>query len=301
MTALPDEPFDGLIASFKRSLVARNRSPKTISAYCAATELFAAFCAERGMPTEVGAIERRHVEEFIVDQLDTLSASTAATRFRCLQQFFRYVVEEGEIDTSPMALMSPPTIGEKPVPILTDDEIKALLAACDGRGFDNRRDTAVIRLFVDSGIRIAEMVGICTDDLDLDQGVVAVTGKGDRGRYVPFGNRTGVALDRYLRERRRHRRADDPHLWLGLRGPLSTSGVDQMLERRARDAGLTGVNAHRFRHTFAHTYLAGGGNEGDLQAIAGWRSPQMLARYGASARTERALANHRKLGLGDRF
>ncbi|MFN8052878.1 MAG: tyrosine-type recombinase/integrase, partial [Acidimicrobiales bacterium] len=204
-------------------------------------------------------------------------------------------------DGSPMALMSPPRIGEKPVPVLTDADVKALLAACDGRGFDNRRDAAIIRLFADSGIRIAEMTGIRVDDLDLGEGVVAVTGKGDRGRYAPFGSKTSVALDRYLRERRRHRRAADPMLWLGLRGPLSTSGIDQMLERRATQAGLTGVNAHRFRHTFAHAYLAGGGKEGDLLAIAGWRSPQMLARYGASARTERALAAHRKLALGDRY
>jgi site-specific recombinase XerD len=266
-----------------------------------AAALFASFGADRGHPAEIGAIERRHVEEFIVHQIETLTASTAASRYRRLQQFFRFVDEEGEIDASPMQHMSPPAVGETTVPILSDSEIKALLAACEGQTFDDRRDTAIIRLFLDSGIRIAEMAGVLLGDLDLDERVVAVTGKGDRGRFVPFGNKTGLALDRFLRERRRHRHRDSERLWVGLRGPLSTSGIDQLLERRANQAGLKDINAHRFRHTFAHSYLAHGGNEGDLQAIAGWRSPQMLARYGASARSERAIANSRKIGIGDRY
>lgn len=301
MAAPPDELFDGLIASFKRSLVARNLAPGTITSYVEAAARFASFCADRGHPTEIGAIERRHVEDFIAHQIETLTASTAASRYRRLQQFFRFVTEEGEIDASPMLHMSAPAVEETLVPIVSDEDIKALLAACEGRGFDDRRDMAILRLFLDSGVRIAEMAGITVDGLDLDQRVVTVVGKGKRSRLVPFGNKTSLALDRYLRQRRHHRHADSEKLWVGLRGPLSTSGIDQMLERRATLAGLSDIHAHRFRHTFAHAYLVNDGNEGDLKAIAGWNSSQMLARYGASARSARAIANSRKIGIGDRY
>jgi integrase len=154
-----------------------------------------------------------------------------------------------------------------------------------------------VRLFLASGVRLGEMAGIRVDDLSLDEGAVLVYGKGDRARWVSFGDRTTVALDRYLRERMRHRGAERPELWLGPRGPLTDSGISQVLRRRAKLAGVDDLHPHRFRHTFAHRWLAAGGTEGDLQELAGWRSPQMLARYGASARSERARAAYRRIDV----
>lgn len=296
---LAGTPISDLVSDFERSLKARRRAPKTIVGYTDAARRFAAYSAAEGLPTSLQDVERRHVEAFIIDQLERLAPSTAAGRFRYLQQFFRWCVEEGEIPASPMAGMSPPTIPERPVPVYERDDLRALLKVTDGPGFEARRDHALVRLFIATGVRLAEMAGMRLDSLAREEQSILVIGKGDRGRWVPYSDKAATALDRYLRERRRHLLVGLDALWLGQRGPLTSSGITQVLRRRASAAGITDVRPHRFRHDAAHRALDAGMAEGDLQALMGWRSPQMLARYGASARAERARRAYHRVDLED--
>lgn len=282
------------LQAFVPHLRSMNRAPTTIRGYVEAVEKLDAFLAAHGMPRAVANIRRQHVEAFIEDQLERLRPASAANRYRSVQQFFRWLVEEGEIRESPMANMHPPTIPETPPPVLRGDEIDALRKATSGTSFDDRRDRAIVELLYSTGMRRAELVGLRVQDIDTALQVAIVVGKGSRPRACPYDDEAAKVLNRYLlRVRPNHSSAKLPWLWLGKQGRLTESGVAQILNRRGAEAGIGKVNPHRFRHTAAHELMAAGMQEGDIMRIFGWRSPQMPKRYGASAADERAVAAYR--------
>jgi hypothetical protein len=186
---------------------------------------------------------------------DTHEPGTVKVRYRGLHRFCGWLVEEGELSDNPMSTLSPPTLKMKPVPVISDDELTALLKACTGKEFADRRDEALIRLRLDCGVRVSEACGLRVDDVDLDQGMAIVTGKGNKVRPIYFGARTVRALDRYLRMRAQHRWAHLDALFLTQRGALSPDGARDRVTLRGQLAGRDHVYPHRFRHTFAHDFL----------------------------------------------
>lgn len=286
--------------SFARHLRAEGKSPGTLRLYGQSVEFFSRWLEDNGYQATVNELTKRRITDWLADLGAKNEASTVKTRYRGMFRFCAWALAEDEISEHPMANLSPPQPKNKPVPIISDAELDALVRSCAGKTFNNRRDEAMIRLLLDCGIRVAELCALKVDDINLDHEVGYVTGKGNKTRPVYPGPRTIKALDNYLRMRRTHRFASTDALFLTQRGALSTDGARDLIKARGKLAGIEDLHPHRFRHTWAHDFLMNGGQERDLKRLAGWTSDVMLERYGASAADARAKQAAQRMKRGDR-
>jgi integrase/recombinase XerD len=288
-----------LLPSWELALRAERKSPQTVKSYGDGVRRFLAWAAERDRPA---VLDRATVAAFVADMLDGgAQPTTARARHLSLGRFSAWLVEEGEADEDRLLGSRPPKLDAKVIEPLTDDDLRSLLKACAGPDLRDRRDEALVRFMLETGARAGETAGLLVADVDLIAGTAVVRrGKGGKGRIVPFGPQTSRAIDRYMRLRRSHRLAGRPALWLGDRGkPFTYDGLHKTLRYRASLAGVVGFHPHRLRHTAAHRWLAAGGSEGGLMAVAGWTRPDMLMRYTRARASERAAEEARALNLGD--
>lgn len=282
---------------------AERKSPATIDSYLRGVRLFTEWCQTNG---HTPALDRQLLTEWVAELLaNGAEPATARIRQQAVRRFSAWLAdpEQGEIDTDPLLGMKPPKLDTKVIDGLDDDQIRRLIKACDTKDFLGRRDEAVVRLLAETGLRAGECLGLTTDDVDLERGLVTVThehGKGGKGRIVAIGPQTSAVLDRYLRARRTHRLASTDALFLGGGDQtLGYHGLRVALMARARAAGIEGFHLHRLRHSFASRWLASGGSEGGLMSAAGWTTREMVDRYAKHTAAQRAQAEARKLQLGD--
>ncbi|MDP9444129.1 MAG: tyrosine-type recombinase/integrase [Actinomycetota bacterium] len=288
-----------LLPSWELSLRAEGKSSATVKSYGDGVRAYLRWCADHGRPA---VLDRRQLAAFVDALLeDGAQPATARARQLGVRRFSAWLVEEGELHADPLLGVRAPKLDSKVVEPLTDAQLKALLKACAGRDLRERRDEAILRLMIETGLRAGEVVALVVADVDLMAGTAVVRrGKGGKGRVVPFGPQTARALDRYLRTRRSHRLAGTAALWLGDRGKEFTyDALHKTLKMRAAMASIDGFHPHLLRHTAAHRWLREGGSESGLMAVAGWTRPDMLMRYTKAQASARAAEEARTLNLGE--
>lgn len=291
--------IETLAQSWELHLRAERKSAQTIRSYLAGVRGWLAWCAREGISP---GLDRATVNAYTASLLESgAEAATARARQLAVRRFSAWLADEGETARDELATLKPPKLDTKVVEVLTEEQLRALVRACSGPDLRDRRDEGIVRLMAETGARAGEVCNMGTGDVDLGAGAAVVRrGKGGKGRRVPFGPLTGRAIDRYLRLRRAHRLAASPALWLGDRGKaFGYFGLHAALCHRAELAGITGFHPHVLRHTAASRWLAAGGSEGGLMAVAGWSRRDMIDRYTRSTSEARAADEARRLNLGE--
>jgi site-specific recombinase XerD len=306
-------PIGTFIVSWQLALESANKSPKTVRAYLDSVRSLSKFLTEQGMPADVEGVDAPHIRAYLLSEEQRTSAVSAAHQFRNIRVFFGWLATEGERENpNPMDRVEAPKVTKKAKAFFTDEELTRLLKTCTGSSFVDRRDTAIMRIFMDTGLRVSGLAGIRYDpddesanDVLLAQHRLRIRLKGGDETWVPIGKKTAAALDKYIRARARHPQSSSPWLWLGVQGHntarMTDSGIRDMVGRRGEQAGIQNVHPHRFRRSFADSWLAAGGSTDDLMHITGWKTYDMVREYAEARGIARAHNAHARHSPGDRI
>jgi site-specific recombinase XerD len=306
MTDLTTPAARALMGEWRLALAAERKSPATIALYVDAVGRYLDWTETRDLPP----MRRTSLQNWITDMLNAgRSPSTARIRQQAVRRYAAWLLAVEHLDGAPFQGMTSPKLDQPVVDPLTVAELRALLRTCQpdtpddpatDRSLRHVRDEAIIRLMAETAIRLSEVIALTAGDLDLATGLVTIRrGKGGRGRVIPIGQATATAIRAYLAVRATQPHADREELWLGERRcGLAADALYRSLRRRAERAGIAGFRPHRLRHTAAHRWLAAGGSESGLMAMAGWTRVEMLIRYTRAGASERAADEARRLNLG---
>lgn len=251
----------------------RGLSPLTVSTYGRELERFITFVTERGHldPSSVGGGD---VRDYVFHLGDLGLAPTSVRRAQsALRTYFGFLLEEGALANDPTEGLQSPRVA-RPLPKVLDiTDVSALLEAPRLDSSVHWRDRAILEFLYATGVRVSELVGLRLTNLDLEEGLCTVFGKGSKERMVPLGRPACIAVSRYLREVRPtlEKGKGGGCVFLNQRGrPMSRTAVWKIVKTAARLAGIEGnVSPHVLRHTFATHLLEGGADLVAVQELLG--------------------------------
>ena len=255
------EPIDRFIAH----LAQRNLSPHTRSNYARDLASLRQFCLKQGL-ADWGALDVHHVRDFVSQRhRQGLAPKSLQRLLAAVRSFYEYLQEEGLARKNPAEGVRAPKAAKR-LPDTLDADQMARLLQIEGSEPEIVRDRAIMELLYSSGLRLAELITVPLSDMDLQEGLVTVTGKGRKTRIVPVGREALKALQAWLKVRAQLAKPEDVTLFVGPRGgPLSPRTVQARLKRWGRAQGVQqGVYPHLFRHSFASHVLE---SSGDLRAV----------------------------------
>lgn len=285
----------GFIHQFIHYLsVEKNASPHTCRCYQRDLEGFEDFLKNSGMYlTSSGEVEMAKVDRIAIRKYLSIlhrrnKKSSIARKISTLRSFFRYLNREQIIPSNPAKSVSTPKV-EKTLPTtLTVDEAFRLMESpksfsekSSPSGFKNKRfrDRAILELLYSSGLRVSELVGLNTNQIELDLGIVKVMGKGRKERIVPVGGKAIEVLKAYLEERGMLK-GDEPIFVNSLGGRLTARSVGRLIKKYSRHSGIfRKVSPHSLRHTFATHLLDAGADIREIQEMLGHSSLSTTQRY----------------------
>ncbi len=254
--------------------IEKRLSANTVEAYMRDTERFAEYCSSLERPVNAAAVEPRHIEQYMARLFDRgLEPRSQARILSSLRGLFNYLLLTDAIENSPMEFIDSPRIGLHLPDVLSVEEIDALIDTFDASTMLGCRNRAIIETLYGCGLRVSELVELRIGDLDFDNMLVRVIGKGDKQRLVPMGDMLRSRLEEYMEYRRTieaHRDSIET-LYLNRRGgKLTRVMIFTMIRRAAAAAGIDKtVSPHSLRHSFATHLLIGGASIRQVQEMLG--------------------------------
>ncbi|MFC1955318.1 tyrosine-type recombinase/integrase [Chloroflexota bacterium] len=275
-----------------------NKSPATISFYKNILDKFLWYLRKFSIET-IDATTIRGFLGYLKDSPNRWdSTNTRANRPVCaytvdryytgLSALFRWAMDEGMIETNPMATIKKPRFQRKIIKGLESDICSKLLGSFVDKSLDSYRNKAIIYMFLDTGLRLSELANLTIPDINMEQGIIKVTGKGDKERLARIGIKTQKALWNYLA----HRPVDVDHVWLGRdTAPFTVDGIAQMIRNLGNRHGIR-LSPHKLRHSFAISFLRNGANPFELQIALGHTTLEMTRRYTQALGFEDVFKRH---------
>jgi len=270
--------------------IEKGRSGATIEAYRRDIDKFSSWMRER--QRDVLSANEDDVENYVATLRSSAQAENSVARaISVLRGWFGFMLDEGTMTSDPTARLKGVRRARTLPKPLDEQQVIRLLDSVHGSDAMDLRDRALLEMLYDTGARVSEVVGIKVEDLDFDEELILVTGKGSKQRLVPMGGTLRGVIQRYLAQGGRDNFANarkTSRLFLNSRGgPLSRQGVDLIIRKRALVAGIdrSSISAHVFRHSCATHMLAHGADIRVVQELLGHASIATTQLYTAVSMT----------------